>query len=114
MRTGLTLTWIATGLHGARLAIGLSIRLPNGSLITPWYGADMAKTYHTLYERDSKSGKWLPQFGDYSLAVVKAERRELHEGWLEVPLKNMKIVTHLDNRDQMEIARELDEHETNA
>jgi hypothetical protein len=36
----------------------------------------MARKYHTLLIREK--GKWSPQFGDYSLAVVKQEERDCY------------------------------------
>lgn len=61
--------------------------------------AKKIRTYYTLFclERD---GKWYPQFGDFSRAVVTDESRDSYSR--EYKARDRKIVKHAYTRDALE------------
>lgn len=60
----------------------------------------MGKLYYTLIER--VNGKWSPQFGDYSKAVVKAEAKEYIEQGTES--EDLAIIHSGDSQEEINSA----------
>lgn len=57
-----------------------------------------AKRYYTLFVW---TGRWTPEFGDYSRAVVLAEKREWREAGTKGPY--LRVVQHLDTKASLEV-----------
>lgn len=56
----------------------------------------MTKKYYTLVQLEA--GKWSPQFGDYSKAVVTQERRDMHESFPCPKLKDLRVISSSDDQ----------------
>lgn len=54
------------------------------------------RTYFTLAIKEN--GVWSPQFGDYSVFVVREEKRDRYESG-EAKIKDMKIIPTLDTQE---------------
>ena len=54
------------------------------------------RTYFTLFIREN--GRWAPQFGDYSVFVVRQEKSDRYDNG-EAKIKDMKIVPTVDTQE---------------
>lgn len=54
-------------------------------------GRTMSRRYHTLAVRED--GRWAPQFGDYDLETVEAERDDYRHGYQAIKARDLRIVT---------------------
>lgn len=62
----------------------------------------MTKKYYTLVQLEA--GKWSPQFGDYSKAVVTQERRDMHESFPCPKLKDLRVISSADDQTSINAA----------
>lgn len=50
----------------------------------------MKRTYYTLFIRDSETGDWSPQFGDYDLQTVRDEKQDYRDNGVKA--RDCKII----------------------